>query len=125
MATTIWTAGRLKSFITSVLRGGYRRFPPKYECLQDAFVDKRLNEKTKRVSSHYRCNACKKVFPTKDVNVDHIKPVVDPEIGFTTWDEFILNLFCEKENLQVLCSDCHTIKTKMENTSRKRKNANS
>ena len=28
-----WTAGRIKSFITSVLRAGSRRWPPKYETL--------------------------------------------------------------------------------------------
>lgn len=72
------------------------------------------------MGSHYRCNTCKGIFPTKDVNVDHIKPVVNPEEGFTTWDEFIKNLFCEKENLQVLCSSCHTIKTKAENVNRKK-----
>jgi len=65
------------------------------------------------------------VFPGKDVNVDHVKPVVDPKVGFTTWDDFILNLFCTKDNLQVLCSKCHDIKTKMENNSRKKTNADS
>lgn len=114
-----WTSGRLKSFITSCLRGGFRRYPPKYEVLKEAFVDKRLNEKTKRISSHYKCNSCGKAFPTKDVNVDHVNPIVPPDSGFTTWDDFIANLFCAKENLQVLCSSCHTAKTKMENLTRR------
>jgi 5-methylcytosine-specific restriction endonuclease McrA len=123
MATSSWTEGRLKSFITSCLRGGFRRFPPKYETLKDAFVDKRLNEKTNRVGSHYKCASCNKVFPTKDVQVDHINPIVDPNEGFISWDIFINNLFCEASNLQVLCKPCHKLKTLTEN--KERKNANS
>lgn len=114
-----WTAGRLKSFITSHLRGAFRKYPPKYECLKDAFVGKKINEKTKRVSAHYKCNECKNDFPTSEVNVDHINPIVDPSEGFVSWDKFIENLFCSRDNLQVLCSTCHDVKTKSENSLRK------
>lgn len=47
----------------------------------------------------------------KNAIVDHIHPVIDPEIGWTNWDDMIDRLFCEKENLQVLCGACHKIKT--------------
>ena len=114
-----WTAGRLKSFITSVLRGGYRRYPPKYECLNNAFTEKKLNTKTGRESKHYRCNKCKEEFPTSGVNVDHILPIVNPSEGFVSWDSFIEGLFCPINNLQVLCSDCHTEKSATENYKRK------
>ena len=63
---------------------------------------------------HYVCNSCKKEFPSKEVNVDHILPVVDPITGFVDWNTFIERLFCKEENLQVLCSKCHTEKTKQE-----------
>ena len=33
---------------------------------------------------------------------------------------FIERLFCEVDNLQVLCTDCHDIKTQNENGRRKR-----
>lgn len=53
------------------------------------------------------CNACKLDFPQKEVEVDHIK-----EIGREkSWDEFIEGLFCEQDNLQVLCKPCHKEKT--------------
>jgi len=48
------------------------------------------------------------------VQVDHIIPVIDPATGFTTWDAFIERLFCDRDNLQVLCTSCHDIKTKEE-----------
>lgn len=124
MANTNWSDGRVKSFITSVLRGGYRRWPPKYECLNEAFVEKKVNEKTKRLSKHYKCNKCKNDFPTSEVQVDHIKPIVDPEIGFLSWDLFINNLFCFKDNLQVLCLECHKSKSLKENNKRNKNASN-
>lgn len=121
MATKQWTEGRLKTFITSVLRGGYRRYPPKYEVLKEASVGKKLNKKTNRQALHYVCAQCKKEYPGKEVNVDHINPVVCPKQGFVDWDVFIKRLFCEKDNLQVLCSGCHDKKTLKERKSRDNK----
>jgi len=114
-----WTEGRKRAFITAVLRGGMRRFPPKYETLNRAFVGTKLNEKTKRQAKHYECNMCKEHFTAKDIEVDHIEPVVDPDVGFVSWDLFIERLYCKMENLQALCKNCHKVKTKEERTVRK------
>ena len=54
------------------------------------------------------------------MEVDHIKPVVDPVQGFQTWDLFINNLYCESENLQAICKPCHKEKTLKE---KKKRNA--
>jgi 5-methylcytosine-specific restriction endonuclease McrA len=117
-----WTEGRYRSFITSTLRGGARRWPPKYETLNLAKTEKKVNSKTGRIAQHYLCNHCNKEFPAKDVQVDHISPVVDPNKGFKTWDVFIERLFCERDNLQVLCTSCHKIKSNQEK--QEKKNAN-
>lgn len=109
----VWTEGRRKSFITSVLRSGSRKWPPKYECLAAAFVDVRINKKSGRLAKHYKCNSCGELFPSSSVNVDHVEPVVGAE-GFVSWDKFIENLFCPITNLQVLCTTCHDVKTKLE-----------
>ena len=114
-----WTPARVKAFITSVLRAGYRKWPPKYETLKEASVGKKLNKSTKRMAEHYVCASCKKEYPGKEVNVDHRSPVVSPVEGFVSWDVFIERLFCGKDNLQVLCSDCHTKKTNEERKLRK------
>lgn len=114
-----WTKSRKHSFIVSVLRSGTRRYPPKYECLADAYVGQLINKKTGRLCKHYRCAMCGEVFPSSEVNVNHIEPVVSIENGFTTWDDFIERLFCVKELLNVLCKPCHDVLTKEENEQRR------
>jgi hypothetical protein len=51
--------------------------------------------------------------------------VVDPVVGFVSWDSFIENLYCPIENLQVLCKDCHNKKSLKENNKRKKANDSS
>ena len=113
-----WTEGRLRTFITSTLRGGFRKYPPKYETLKAASVGKKINAKTNRMAEHFTCNMCKGEFPAKEVQVDHVEPVVCPFTGFVDWNTFINRLFCDGGNLQVLCSPCHDIKTAEERIER-------
>ena len=109
-----WTPGRVRSFITSTLRAGSRRWPPKYTTLNNAKTEKKVNVKTGRLAQHYRCAKCKEEFTSKDIEVDHIKPVIDPKKGFVSWDEYIDRLFCDEKNMQALCKGCHLVKTKKE-----------
>jgi hypothetical protein len=113
-----WSDGRLKSFITSTLRGGFRRYPPKFEVLKEAFWGKKVNSKTGRMAAHYVCAECKHEYPLKEVQIDHIEPVVVPKEGFVSWDKFIERLYCDKTNLQVLCKPCHKEKTANEKKER-------
>lgn len=57
-----------------------------------------------------------------NVFVDHIVPVVDAVVGWTSYDDFIERLFCNSDNLQVLCKECHDAKSADEKE--KRKNGN-
>jgi len=116
-----WTDARFRSFVTSALRAASRRWPPKYKALKEAFVGRKENKKTGKLAMHYKCAKCKKHFVAIDVQVDHIYPVVDPKIGFIGWDSFIDRIFCEIENLQVLCKPCHKVKTEEEKAERKKK----
>lgn len=109
-----WSQARFNSFIKSALRGASRRWPPKYTCLAGAYSGKRVNASTGRVGKHYRCARCGGDFPAKQVQVDHIRPIIDPQVGFTSWDDVINNMFCEQDNLQVLCTACHSDKTAKE-----------
>jgi 5-methylcytosine-specific restriction endonuclease McrA len=65
------------------------------------------------------CARCCQPAKRKDVQVDHIVPVLDPRLGFVNFDVYVARLFCSLENLQVLCKPCHKIKTNQENEVRR------
>ena len=109
----------MKAWLIGTLRRAVTRWGPKQEALKDACIGQKTNKRTGRQAKHYLCSECGGFFIARDVQVDHIDPVVDPEVGFVDWETFIDRLFCEKENLQVLCKPCHKEKTKAERQVRK------
>ena len=50
--------------------------------------------------------------------VDHILPVVCPNVGFVDWNTIIERLFCEEDGFQLLCHECHMEKTSFERKKR-------
>lgn len=116
-----WTEARYRGFIKSALRSASQRWPPKYKVLNDAYVGKRINVSTGRMAKHFKCNYCHESFPQKEVEVNHITPVVLTS-GFDSWDGVIDRLFCEADGLEVLCKTCHKSHTHLENLERKNNN---
>jgi 5-methylcytosine-specific restriction endonuclease McrA len=98
----------LKAYLKNVLRRASYRHSARSEALKKARVERNT----------YTCASCLKLFPNKEVSVDHKNPVV-PITGFSNWDDYIIRLFCEPEFLQVLCDECHSVKSKNENTARR------
>lgn len=105
-----WTEAKYRSFIKSNLRRASMKWAPISETLSEA--------RTRR--GFYQCAGCKQEVPAstkegrtrvKNVHVDHINPIIDPEKGWESWDKTIEGMFCEKTNLQVLCSECHKVKS--------------
>lgn len=104
-----WTEARFNSFIKSLLRKGTMRWGPVNQTKKAAWVER----------GKYLCAGCNQVVPLtvdkkKNVFVDHKSSATDSVEGFTSWDDFIEGLFCEVDNLQVLCKNCHDIKSKEE-----------
>ena len=110
---TLTEAG-YKGKIKSLLRRGSRFWKPSTVCKALARRPRQENPETGRLCWFSECAKCGEGFPEKLTQVDHISPVVDPTIGFNGWDDFIERLFCEVDNLQVLCKPCHQIKTNEE-----------
>lgn len=112
-----WTESQFNSFIKGLLRRGSIRWGVRADVLNKAKRGKKVNKKTKRIAMHYECNICHKLFPLSNMDVDHIIPIIKDE--FTSWDDVINKMYCEEDNLQVICKDCHKEKTKSETEKRK------
>jgi hypothetical protein len=103
---------------------------------------KEAQEKTKVAPATFECTLCgkwcytgkskknleslKEQFPDKNIQMetiykDHIDPVIPLVSGWEwSWDEIIERMFCEIENIQVICKECHDEKTKEESEIRKK-----
>lgn len=115
-----WSDSKYKAFIISTLRGGMRRYPNKSKVIKKSSVGKKINKESGRMAEHFECKMCEGHFPRTQIQCDHIYPVVNPKVGFTTWDDYIDRMFCSEDDLQVLCKNCHTQKTKTEIAVRKK-----
>jgi len=98
------------SFVKGHLRRASRWWKPITDTLKAANLRRGV----------YLCNECKEEVPksividgkrVNNVSVDHRNAIVDPATGFSGWDNFINNLYCEQDNLQVLCRSCHNNKS--------------
>lgn len=110
-----WTQAKFNSFIKNNLRSATRKWGPIHKCTKDARVARGL----------YKCACCQEEVPptvvceetnkrVKNIFVDHIVPIVDPAVGFVSWDSVIERMFCDSDNLQILCLNCHKVKSQEE-----------
>jgi len=117
----------LQAAVFSALRRIFRRSPMYNSCLNNAKVEVRIRGKTKdnirRVK--FRCAVCGELFDKKEVEVDHIEPVIPleglPKLGdLPDYNVYIARLFCPLEDLQVICKIDHKAKSKEENARRRK-----
>lgn len=99
----------LKSYIIATLRRATYRFPARYNVMNKARISR----------GKYQCNICKNILSRKEIRMDHIEPVVNPLIGFTTWDDYITRMFVPESGWQALCLKCDKEKQTIERAIRK------
>lgn len=97
--------------IRSALRQKSRWWKPITQCKMKS--RRAYKGPNKRQKFEYKCNACTKWFPEKKINVDHIIPAGSLKCA-ADLPGFVERLFCEIDNLQVLCETCHNKKTQNE-----------
>lgn len=109
-----WTEARYFSFIRSALRSAFTRWPVKFDVMNK----NRRTVEGKRHRYEYQCAECGEWFQAKEVQVDHIEPCGSLKT-FEDLPKFTSTLFCEEDNLQVICKPCHKIKTAEERANAK------
>lgn len=99
--------------LNSILIPGLRRLNLRWPYRNEAVRNARKER------GRYECASCKNLFKNGEYIVDHKEPIVDPTVGFTTWDDYITKMFCPSDGFQVLCKACSSAKTMVENELRK------
>jgi hypothetical protein len=111
-----WTAARYTSFIKSILRNGSNKWPPKWVVRKRAWKQRGIYECAgyqRRAHEVPTSIVGKGKKRSNNIFVDHIHPVGGPG-DKDGWDGVISRLYCEVDGLQVLCKECHDLKTKEE-----------
>jgi hypothetical protein len=107
--TKIWkTKAEFFKYIRGTLRMGWKRYPLKIEYRNSMVIPNFegsgvTNPRVKKVG---KCEICQNWFPQSALETDHIKPcgtIRDWETAGT----FLHNMFCDKDNLRLLCCECH------------------
>ncbi len=96
-------------WIRSALRSRSLRWPPRNAAIQSA---RRAYTGTNRLQKwEHSCAICKQWFKMKDVVVDHHPHAAGSILSVDDIGPFAERLFCEVDNLRVLCVECHDIHT--------------
>lgn len=103
-----WTEAAYWSFIRSLLRQGSIRWPPRTTAkLKFRRPSQSAN---KRLKWEYQCGCCQRWWPDKEIEVDHVYACGTLK-SYDDLPRFVQRLFCEPEELVVLCKECHQGKT--------------
>jgi hypothetical protein len=127
-----WTGSYFRGLVRGALRRIYFRWPGRKVALDrvrvETFGVTKSGEPTKRPAVWYRCETCgtlgkaqvAKGNPKGQVRVwvDHKDPVV-PLDRYPDWNEYVNRLFCSPDNFEILCDDCHHMKSQAERQIRK------
>lgn len=103
------TEAQYLSWIRSALRSKSLRWPPRNLALQLARTPYKGPNKLQKWE--YCCALCDGKFLAKQVQVDHFPKGAGSIRSIGDIGEFCNNLYCEVENLRVLCSECHSYHT--------------
>ena len=107
-----WTVSRYNSFIRGALRQAWMRWPPNQAVKKKARIERGIylcqgyKRKPHKVAASIKEEGKRK----NNIFTDHIDPVGK----HIDWDTTVERLFCEEENLQLLCRKCHDRTTKEE-----------
>lgn len=99
----------LKHWLVNKLRRISYSWPARQQAIKNARTERGI----------YKCAICEGSFGPKEIQLDHVVPVVDEESGFIDFNTYIDRLFCGVDGFQCLCKPCHSTKTFFEQEIRK------
>jgi 5-methylcytosine-specific restriction endonuclease McrA len=102
-----------REWIKNAIRRMSYKFPPRNTAYAQARIARGL----------YKCAICGGSHKAKEVELDHVHPLIDPSTGFVDWNQFVERMFPPIEGWQVLCIDCHRRKSEAENAQRAHRRA--
>lgn len=114
---------RQRGLITKGIRDSFKRDARYKLCLANARIEvpryKKDGGLMKVPNVYFTCNYCGRQRKQGEVQVDHIKPVIrtNEVLADFTLDEYASRVF--SGHVQILCRDCHDIKSKSENKCRR------
>lgn len=117
-----------KSFLKNNLRRISWKWPATRQVVVAARTERKINPATGKLCWHVKCALCNKEFLEREVQVDHIEPVI-PVQGLQgslgVWNsaiatgQFVLRMLPEPTGLRCLCAECHSSHTANQNTARR------
>lgn len=122
------TLAGMRSFLINMLRRKSLHWKPKQMAMRRGRSGTVINPDTGRPNIAVICAECGTKVAERDAKLDHVEPVV-PVGGFSdsddlfcsyNWNEIMPRMFCEVDNYQILCKECHDIKSKAENEERRK-----
>ena len=103
------TESQFLAWVRSALRSKSLRWPPRSEALELARRPYKGSNKLQKWE--YSCSICKQWYKAKDVCVDHYPKPAGSILSVEDIGAFVNNLYCEVDNLRVLCVPCHEVHT--------------
>ena len=118
----------IRGFISRSLRKAWVYYAPeRKQALENAKIRTPIKKKDGSNGGSFntfiKCAKCDQLFNQSEIEVDHIEPVGKlfdwpPNESFLKW---LRRLFCDVDNLQCLCKNCHKDKSRQEKSSGKYK----
>jgi 5-methylcytosine-specific restriction endonuclease McrA len=109
-----------RNAIKGSLRRAFSRSKLHHSIIEAARVE-HTDPNRPRVKNWVLCNICKEPEAKSYMTVDHIDPVIPYTTTFEELgaDETIDRIWCDANNLQAVCPDCHDAKTLVEKAIKK------
>ena len=103
------TESQYLAWIRSALRSKSLRWPPRGEALK---LSRRAYKGSNKLQKwEHQCALCSKWWKAKEVVVDHFPVAAGSILSVADIGPFANNLYCEVDNLRVLCKECHDVHT--------------